>query len=129
MVSLFMQRHDHWLAIAQEDLCSAKHLHSALLSTALFHTQQCAEKSLKAYLVFRQGMAIKTHDFVRLVDMCMEFNNHFETLRSLATVITPYETAGRYPDTSFAIPSQERTKKLIEQSEYVFHFVTNQISK
>lgn len=59
----------------------------------------------------------------------MEFNNHFETLRSLATVLTPYETAGKYPDTSFARPSQEKIQNLIDQSEYIFKFVTHQIDK
>jgi len=124
-----MQKHEHWLLIAREDLNSAKHLFAASLITTLFHTQQCAEKSLKAYLVLKTGMSIKTHDLVRLVDICMELDERFETLRLLATVLTPYETAGRYPDTSFAKPSQEAIQKLIQQSEYVFNFVTHQISR
>lgn len=122
-----MQEHKRWLIIAQEDLYSAKHLHSASLSTALFHIQQCAEKSLKAFIVLKQGMAIKTHDLVRLVDICMEFNNQFEILRTIATVLTPYETAGRYPDMRFSRPSEEKTKNLINQSEYIFNFVKNKI--
>lgn len=128
MGRVFMQRHEPWIFIAQEDLKSAKHLHTQALTTTLFHVQQCAEKSLKAYLVLNQGMAIKTHDLVRLVDLCMEFNKSFEELRLLAAVLTPYETAGRYPDISFTKPSQKEMQELIEQSECIFNFVLHQIS-
>jgi HEPN domain-containing protein len=127
MENVFMQMHEHWLLIAQEDLDSSKHLFSASLITTLFHIQQCAEKSLKSYLVLKTGTALKTHDLVRLVDICMELDERFETLRLLAAVLTPYQTAGRYPDSSFAKPSREKIQKLIEQSEYIFNFVAHQI--
>jgi len=123
MESAFMRAHEHWLLIAQEDLDSAKHLFNRSFITTLFHVQQCAEKSLKSYLVRKSNLVIKTHDLVKLVDLCLEFNNEFEVLRSLAAVLTPYETAGRYPDNSFKKPSQEKIQKLIEQSEYIFNFV------
>lgn len=42
-------------------------------------------------------------------------------------VLTPYEIAGRYPDTSFTAPSQKDIQLLIEQSAYVFNFVTHRI--
>lgn len=69
-----MQKHEPWLLIAQEDLVSANHLHSKVLTTTLFHVQQCAEKSLKAYLVLKHDKLIKTHDLVQLVDLCIKFN-------------------------------------------------------
>lgn len=127
MASVFMQNHEHWLLIAQEDLDSAKHLLSVPFMTALFHIQQCAEKSLKAYLAFKKSKMIKTHDLVRLVDICMEFDKNFETLRFVALVLTPYETAGRYPETSFTKPSREKIKELTTQSESVFNFITDKI--
>jgi|SRR3990172_2120027 len=129
MESAFMRAHEHWHLIALEDLDSAKHLFSRSFMTTLFHVQQCAEKSLKAYLVFTNNCGIKTHDLVRLVDLCLGSNKEFEVLRSLAAELTPYETAGRYPDNSFKKPSQERMQKLIEQSEYIFNFVAHRIDK
>jgi len=43
-----MQKHEEWLFIATIDLESARLLGSQenLIPTALYHTQQCAEKSL-----------------------------------------------------------------------------------
>lgn len=124
-----MQMHEQWLLIAKEDLASAKYLLAHELVTTLFHSQQCAEKSLKAYLVFKKRAIIKTHDLVRLVDTCLELSNQFEVLRPLAATLTPYETAGRYPDNTFKKPSQNQIQNLIEQSEFVFDFVIHQIKK
>jgi len=123
-----MRAHEHWHVIALEDLDSAKHLFLRSFITTLFHVQQCAEKALKSYLVLKNGSVKKTHDLVRLIDMCMEVDKSFEVIRPLAVELTPYETAGRYPDNSFKKPSQERVCNLIEQSEYIFDFVTQRDS-
>lgn len=61
MASEFMQKHEHWLMIAKEDLASAKHLNTVPFMTALFHIQQCAEKALKVYLVFKIELCCMSH--------------------------------------------------------------------
>jgi HEPN domain-containing protein len=129
MESEFMREHEHWLLIAQEDLASAKHLSTVPFMTALFHIQQCAEKALKAYMVFKKNSFIKTHDLGRLVDICMQMDEDFETLRLIAAVLTPYETAGRYPSSDFVRLSMEEIEKIIAQSEFIFNFVTHRITK
>jgi HEPN domain-containing protein len=129
MESEFMHGHKHWLLIAQEDLASAKLLANEPFMTALFHIQQCAEKALKAYIVLKKNSFIKTHDLGKLVDICMEMDEDFETLRFLAAVLTPYETAGRYPSSDFVRLSIEEIEKIIAQSEFIFNFVIQRISK
>ena len=124
-----MRAHEHWLLIAQEDLASAKHLSNIPFMTALFHIQQCAEKALKAYVVLKRGFVIKTHDLVRLVDICIEMDKEFETLRLFAAILTPYETAGRYPTTDFEKLSIKEIEEIIMQSEFIFNFVIYRIRK
>jgi HEPN domain-containing protein len=124
-----MQKHEHWLAIAQEDLASAKHLNIVPFMTALFHIQQCAEKALKAYLVFKKDSIMKTHDLVRLVDVCVEMDREFESLRIFAAILTPLETAGRYPTTDFVKLNMNEVGEIIEQSEFILNFVTNRIHR
>ena len=127
MGNVFMRVHEHWYMIALEDLDSAKHLLPRSFMTTLFHVQQCAEKALKSYLVLKKGSIKKTHDLVLLVNICMEIDQSFEELRPLAIELNPYETLGRYPDSSFKKLSQEKMQKLIERSEFIFNFVTNHI--
>jgi len=124
-----MRAHEYWYMIALEDLDSAKHLLSRSFMTTLFHVQQCAEKALKSYLVLKKGSIKKTHDLVLLVNICMEIDQSFEELRPLAIELNPYETLGRYPDSSFKKLSQEKMQKLIERSEFIFNFVTSHIAK
>lgn len=69
------------------------------------------------------------HDLIKLTEICMEIDEDFEVLRSSATELNPYQTAGRYPDRSFKKPSQERIQELIDQSEFIFNFVTKHIAK
>ena len=129
MESEFMREHEHWLLIAQEDLVSAKLLSTTPFMTALFHIQQCAEKALKAYMVFKKNSFTKTHDLGRLIDICMEMDEDFETLRFLAAVLTPYETAGRYPSSDFVRLNIEEIEKIIAQSEFIFNFVMQRINQ
>ena len=123
-----MQKHEYWLLIAKEDLDSAKHLFTIPFMTGLFHIQQAAEKALKAYVVLKKGSVIKTHDLVRLTDICMEFDKDFESLRLFAAVLTPYEVSGRYPETSFIEPNIEEIKDLVAQSEFICNFVIHRIN-
>lgn len=127
MGSGFMHAHEPWLLIAHEDLASAKHLSAVPFMTALFHTQQCAEKALKAYIVFKKNSFTKTHDLVRLIDICMAMDEDFETLRFLAAVLTPYEIAGRYPSSDFVRLSIKEIEEIIKQSEFILTFVTSRI--
>src|SRR5579872_2474217 len=124
-----MREHEHWHLIALEDLDSAKVLFVRSFMTTLFHVQQCAEKALKSYLVLKKGAIKKTHDLVLLVNICMMMNKKFEALLPLAIELNPYQTLGRYPDSSFKKLSQEKMQKLIERSEYIFNFVTSHISE
>ena len=124
-----MREHEHWLLIAKEDLASAKILSNTPFMTALFHIQQCAEKALKAYMVFKKNSFTKTHDLGRLIDICMEMDEDFETLRFIAAVLTPYETAGRYPASDFVRLSMKEIEEITAQSEFIFNFVVHRISK
>jgi len=53
-----------WLLKARRDLESAKVLFDRKLNdTSVYHCQQAAEKSLKAYLAWHKVPLIKIHDF------------------------------------------------------------------
>lgn len=57
-----------WLQKADEDLKSAKILlENNIIQTSLYHSQQCAEKTVKAILVKFNQIVPKTHDLTLLV--------------------------------------------------------------
>lgn len=61
-----MQGHEEWLKFAFADLKTAKVIlrseEDLVIGNALYHAQQCSEKALKAYLVYKKHSIMKTHD-------------------------------------------------------------------
>ena len=100
-----MARPNDWLCKAEEDLLAAKSLlRDEILGPALYHTQQCAEKALKAYLALKKQKIKRTHDLLILVTDCTFFDLQFNDLISCATELNPYVSATRYPDDCLFIP-------------------------
>lgn len=58
-----------WLLRASEDLRAGRHDLTAqppLVNEVAFHSQQCAEKSMKAFLAYREHAFRKTHNLTEL---------------------------------------------------------------
>ena len=129
MESLFMQEHERWLKIVDEDLKSANGLLKIeVFSTANYHCQQAAEKALKAYLVFKNHKTIKTHDLVKLIVKCSQFDKTFETLYRDIVHLNPFSTRFRYP-TEFDVPGFEDTKNSIKITQKIVNFVRKKIAE
>jgi HEPN domain-containing protein len=116
-----------WLARAGRDLRSARLLAAAddpPLDIAIYHCQQAAEKSLKAWL---QGQDIpfpKTHDLITLVQRASGTHGDFSQLGPAAAALTPYATAFRYPGGAYEpMPSREEFDEAVAHSEGIRDFV------
>lgn len=62
-----------------------------------FHSQQCAEKYLKAFLVEHEASFPRTHVLVDLLILCLAIEADFETLRPDLEDLTVYGVQVRYP--------------------------------
>lgn len=87
-----------WVSYAEEDLRLAKHglkiSSSCPYRLIAYHAQQCAEKYLKAYLVFKKIDFPYTHNLRNLLQLCG--GDWIEEL-SDADELTPYAVTTRYP--------------------------------
>jgi len=122
MESLFMQSrkavHNYaaWLEVAQEDLKAAKGLLKlGLFSSVTFHSQQAAEKSLKAYLIFNEQQILRTHDLLLLLELCLKIDKSFEKIFSAANYLNPFSTKFRYP-AEYDIPDLSDAKLAIKHA-------------
>lgn len=123
-----VQDYRAWLSYAEEDLVCARLLQKEkIFRAASYHTQQCAEKALKSYLVFKERELRKTHDLVELTQLCAELDFEFVTLLGFAKTIKPYATRGRYPD-DFQPPEESDTKEIIDQAASMLHFIQKKIA-
>ncbi len=85
---------------ARVDLLSAKVLFDAgLTDPACFHSQQSAEKYLKALLEEHDRVIPRTHDLLVLIDMVTPYIAVRETIRDAAAMLTVHAIEVRYPGT------------------------------
>lgn len=89
-----------WLRKAEGDLEAGRILLSqrpSFLFPVGFHSQQAAEKYLKAYLTWRSVPFPKTHDLDELLDLAAPIDALLtQTLRPIAA-LTPFGVEVRYP--------------------------------
>ncbi|RJP25557.1 MAG: HEPN domain-containing protein [Candidatus Abyssobacteria bacterium SURF_5] len=89
-----------WLAKAEEDFGLAEHLlseHSPYLGAVGFHSQQAAEKYLKAFLVYHQIDFPKTHDLVEILDLLEPVAPALAQSLQDIRALNPYGVEIRYP--------------------------------
>jgi HEPN domain-containing protein len=122
-----------WLTRANHDLRAARILatpENPLLDTAIYHCQQAAEKSLKAWLQSIDDPFPKTHDIEDLVEQASASNPGFRQLAKAASVLTPYVSAFRYPGGfDEAMPSSEEFDAALEYANTIYDFVLKLLTK
>ena len=116
-----------WLTRANHDLRSARALASLedpLLDTAIYHCQQTAEKSVKAWLQSKDDPFPKTHDIEDLVEQAAGIHPDFGKFAKAASVLTPYVSAFRYPGGfDEPMPSREEFDEALQHAQAIYDFV------
>ena len=100
---------ERWIEKAERDLLTARTIlreEPRLTDVVCYHCQQCAEKSLKAFLVQIDMHVEKTHYLRRLLTLCVEKDGAYADLDPAATSLSDYATV-RYPDDWRDIPEPE----------------------
>lgn len=126
-----MQEHEKWLIYAKEDINLARVAmlpDYMMVRSALYHAQQCAEKSLKAYIIYKsKRLPPRTHDLAGLVNLCGTFDEDFYMFEIDAEDINPFSTSTRYPEDAFMYPDVDYAGLIIEKAYKIFDFVDMKI--
>ena len=89
-----------WVRKAEIDFKTAGHLCQSspdFAEGAAFHSQQAAEKYLKAFLVWHQIEFHKTHDIEALLRLAEKVDDKLPEILREAVILTPYGVDYRYP--------------------------------
>jgi HEPN domain-containing protein len=91
-----------WFRFSDMDFDVARKMtgfHPIPLEIICFHAQQSAEKSLKAYIVYKTGNEPEyTHNLSDLRKVCAEHDERFSEIINACVRLNPYGVAARYPD-------------------------------
>ncbi len=132
-----MNDHDHdvlsrvigWLGYAEDDLRLAKNTLETMKDKCpyrlvAYHVQQCAEKCLKAFLVFHNIDFPYTHDISRLLELCAEKARWTDDIQD-AEELSLYAITARYPedgeevtegDARRAIAIAEKVRRIVHEA-------------
>ena len=94
---------------------------------ACYHSQQCAEKYLKGYLVSQKKDFMYVHDLVYLTQRCMECEQAFTELEEAARILSRYGAAVRYPMENFVDPDEEEAWEAAKLAGKVATFVKSHL--
>lgn len=91
-----------WIRKAEEDYSTIEQLFiegkRPPLSVVCFHSQQCVEKYIKAFLIEANIPFEKIHNLVILIDQAIPLKPEWSIHRDALGVLTNYAVLSRYPD-------------------------------
>ena len=117
-----------WLDFAAEDLKVAHWtLKSEIYNQTCFHSQQVAEKALKAFLS-KSGTIPKTHILTDLINLCAKKDSSFESFRKSCLILGRFYVPTRYPDAipgslPEGLPNREDASEALQIAEEILNFV------
>ena len=122
---------NEWLRYAKSDLNTARHMfvdaNPKETEISCYHSQQCAEKSLKAYLIANGTEPPYIHDLVELNNLCIAYEISFSTILQYCVSLNPYGVHVRYPN-ELAI-DDKITEQAIDNAEKLLLFCEGMIEK
>ncbi len=117
-----------WVSKADNDFevarLARRHADVPITDAICFHSQQCAEKYLKAFLQEHRIRFPYTHPLIPLLEMCLLLDVGFEALRVDLDRLDGYAVAARYPGVSVTL---ELADEALEAANRVRDFIQTRL--
>lgn len=122
-----------WLLLAEEDLkVSQIILKEAIYSQVCFHSQQAAEKLLKALIEEKQAVP-KEHRLLKLFQICLKLGYQIKELQEKLEFLDKFYTSTRYPFIVGMVPggspAQKDASTALKYAEEIRSAVTSILEK
>jgi len=120
-----------WLKKAALDIRSAEHAFSAIppiLSDAVYHSQQAAEKTLKAFLVWHGILFRRTHSIEEIGEQCLEVDSSLRQLIDQGVPLTQYAWEFRYPG-DIEEPTKKDSEEAFQIAKSIYQAIIERLPK
>lgn len=121
LVAEWVSKADGDLVVAERELRARK---SPVYDAACYHSQQSAEKYLKAFLVSRKENPTRTHNLVELLKLALAHASTFELIRLDLELLNAYAVEIRYPGES---ATREDARESVLAARRVKEFIFPQL--
>ena len=115
----------NWIAFVRRDVQAADVLRrNGIYEESCFHSQQAAEKALKAFLLYNGQTPPRIHDLADLLTRCLTFDTTLNAFRAECTTLNQYYAPTRYPDVAAAIlsaglPGQTEAQRALDYARAI----------
>ncbi len=124
-VRRWIQKAEDDLKIGEDEMC----MPDPATDMVCFHMQRCAEKYLKAFLIFHRQEPPRTHRLAALMARCGQIDPSFvEMIEWGVDDLTSYATEIRYAE-EFALPDLEETQRAITLAKRVRTLVLERLTQ
>jgi HEPN domain-containing protein len=117
-----------WVDKAESDFDAADlTLHGRevpIIDAVCFHSQQCAEKYLKAYLQENLIRFERRHELIPLLELCLIVDSEFEILREPLQSLEQFAVLIRYP--GLVVPAK-MAEQAFESAGHIREFVQEKL--
>lgn len=123
------RRYYDWIDRAHEDLEAARLLMAEELTrdAAAFHCQQCIEKALKGYLLFRTGNGADGHNLTWLCKQAIRSDPRFQEWLDESAALNRYYIETRYPADIPVAMTAERVERAFAMAESMYEFICREV--
>lgn len=123
------RRYFDWLFHANLDFLAAKNLidDERCFPIVAFHCQQCIEKALKAYLLFKKHKLYDGPSLTWLCKQATQIDPHFEQWLIKSTNLNKYYIETRYPADIPLDIDTDTMNDLLNSTTEMMEFITEQI--
>tara|TARA_B100000315_G_scaffold214536_1_gene213191 strand:- start:314 stop:1042 length:729 start_codon:yes stop_codon:yes gene_type:complete len=125
-----------WLDYAKDDIRSVQSLYKDdIFSHVCFHSQQCVEKCLKAFIRYHNKELPKTHALKDLVELCRELSPQLLNQYNIEIQkLDQYYVPTRYPDAALGslpdgLPSKSDAGNAKQWANEIFAIISEKIVK
>jgi HEPN domain-containing protein len=117
-----------WIKKASSDLKASKKLSDDIetLDCAVYHTHQCAEKALKAFIILTHQAIPKTHDLGFLLTQCTKIDFELISIQEESRALNSYGVEARYPNDFFRV-DESTALHAIDMAEKILITVKSKI--
>jgi HEPN domain-containing protein len=123
------KRYYDWIDRAGEDLKAAKLLLASddTLFSATFHCQQCIEKGLKGYILFKTKSHVDGHNLTWLCRQAIKSDQRFLKWLDESAMLNRYYIETRYPSDIPFVLNREKVSRVYNMAISMYNFICGEI--
>lgn len=118
-----------WLQKSNDDLKAAEMLLQGgqVFNIVAFHAQQSAEKSLKAFLLNKEGILSEGHSLPKLLQKCMVHEQEFGQYKDNLHILNSFYIETRYLAEEELYVKEEDAQNALGIARRIFEYVCNAV--